>query len=127
MRALHPMRYNEGEKSGHRKFLLESLSLTQKKVALIEEIRVWQGMPLLIKMDIFTILVVGVCFIIVMALLLEPVAQRRREQAMFEQLKKMRHKSEAESTVEAMLQSNQGKTRLPEHWWDSYRFRNKIK
>ena len=59
--------------------------------------------------------------LLVLALVLQPIAQKRRENALFEQMKNARDAGEAKALADSALQSQQ-KANLPEKWYDSYRF-----
>lgn len=56
--------------------------------------------------------------LLVLALLLQPIAQKRRENAIFEQIK-TRDPNEAKALAESALHSQQQKAELPEKWYDS--------
>lgn len=72
-------------------------------------------------MNIGTIIFAAPFVLLVLALLLQPVAQRRRENAMWELMKNLRDATDAKTAVEtAVWPEKRGK--LTDRWWDSYRF-----
>ena len=67
-------------------------------------------------------LVIIPIILLVLALLLQPMAQKRRERAIFEQMKNARDAGEAKAIADGAIQSSQASSKLPEKWYDSYRF-----
>jgi hypothetical protein len=68
------------------------------------------------------LLVVIPIILLVIALLLEPMAQRRRERALWEQMKDARNATEAKTVVDCAIESKKQDSKLPEKWYHSYRF-----
>ena len=60
--------------------------------------------------------------LLVLALVLQPIAQKRRENAIFEQMKNARDAGEAKALADSAIQPQQQNAKLPEKWYDSYRF-----
>lgn len=60
--------------------------------------------------------------LLVLALILQPIAQKRRENAIFEQMKNARDANEAKALADSAIQPHQQNAKLPEKWHDSYRF-----
>lgn len=71
--------------------------------------------------SLISLLPIILAVLIVAALVFAPLAQRRRERAIFEQMRQARDAAEAEALANCALQA-QSKSRLPEKWHDSYRF-----
>ena len=69
----------------------------------------------------FLIIIAIPIVLLILALLLEPLAQSRRERAIFEQMKNARDANEAEAVMNSAIDANKDKTKLPENWNDSYR------
>jgi hypothetical protein len=71
---------------------------------------------------LFGIIVVIPIVLLVLALLLEPLAQSRREHAIWERMKSARDANEAKAVIDGALETNKDKTKLPDNWNDSYRY-----
>ena len=73
-------------------------------------------------MDITIALVAVPVILLLLALILEPIAQKRRERALWEQIKNLRDASDAQTAVSCAIQQHQQNAKLPEKWYHSYRF-----
>ena len=71
--------------------------------------------------SVISLLPILLAVLIVAALVLYPIAQRRRERAIFEQMRQARDATEAGSLADCALQT-QAQSQLPTRWYDSYRF-----
>ncbi len=60
--------------------------------------------------------------LLVLALVLQPIAQKRRENAIFEQMKNARDANEAKALAHSAIEAQNQNAKLPEKWYDSYRF-----
>ncbi len=60
--------------------------------------------------------------LIVIALVVQPILQRRRERAVLKQMQETRDAVEAKAAIDCAIQQNQDKAKLPNKWDDSYRF-----
>ncbi len=71
---------------------------------------------------VVSLLPLALVALLVVALILQPIAQRRREDAISEQMKEARNALEAQAMADTAMEAHQPKSKLPMKWYDSYRF-----
>jgi hypothetical protein len=76
-------------------------------------------------MDMMMLIVAIPVITLIVALIFQPIAQKRREREMWEHMKNARDANEAKAIADSSIDAIRSDVKLPEHWNASYRFWNK--